>query len=394
LKKLFVISEYISLKENTTSYYWARLTDSLQNIYDTEIVCPKNKFTKTFINESSLKCHFIHDLNLSKNNIFTRIIRQLLFSLQIFFIILGKADRNSVILTGTNPSLNLYVLTFLKMFKGFKFLLVCHDVFPLNLKPSGLIKSKLLLEILKYISRPIYRSCDFIFVIGRDMKDAVISTGANKNKISYIPNWANASHVFPQEKEKNKLIIKENLKENIVFTFFGNIGRLQGVENIISAMEFVKDNRIKLLIIGDGALKEKIKNDLNKGIYKNIIYYGPLKTSLQNIGLNACDVALVSLIEGMKGLAVPSKSYFSLAADKPILYIGEENSEIDLIIKEHQLGWQVQPNNPKKLALLMDSIARDWPSNRPKNIYEKQKESFSEEQALRSYLNHIKDFAK
>lgn len=44
----------------------------------------------------------------------------------------------------------------------------------------------------------------------------------------------------------------------------------------------------------------------------------------------------------MYGLGVPSKTYNILAAGKPILYIGEENSEINLLVKENNIGYTFQ----------------------------------------------------
>lgn len=48
--------------------------------------------------------------------------------------------------------------------------------------------------------------------------------------------------------------------------------------------------------------------------------------SQQNDFLNACDIGIVTLNDGMYGLGVPSKSYNIWAAGKPILYIGDDNS--------------------------------------------------------------------
>ena len=47
----------------------------------------------------------------------------------------------------------------------------------------------------------------------------------------------------------------------------------------------------------------------------------------------------------MIGLGVPSKTYNILSAGKPILYIGDINSEIGLLIKENNLGYIAEPGN-------------------------------------------------
>ena len=47
----------------------------------------------------------------------------------------------------------------------------------------------------------------------------------------------------------------------------------------------------------------------------------------------------------MLGLGVPSKTYNILSAGKPILFIGDIESEIALLIKENQLGYVSCPGN-------------------------------------------------
>ena len=60
----------------------------------------------------------------------------------------------------------------------------------------------------------------------------------------------------------------------------------------------------------------------------------------------------------MLGLGVPSKTYNILCAGKPILYIGDVNSEIAIMIKENNIGYIAEPGN-------LDSItnAIKWFSN-------------------------------
>ena len=67
----------------------------------------------------------------------------------------------------------------------------------------------------------------------------------------------------------------------------------------------------------------------------------------------------MTLNDGMFGLGVPSKSYNIMAAGKPILYIGDTNSEIALCIKEYTMGWVVEPNNPYALKNMMEYIYKN-----------------------------------
>ena len=56
----------------------------------------------------------------------------------------------------------------------------------------------------------------------------------------------------------------------------------------------------------------------------------------------AGDIAIIPLVNGMHGLAVPSKAYF-LWTNKYIFVLGDENSELHRMITENPgLGWFVR----------------------------------------------------
>ena len=118
----------------------------------------------------------------------------------------------------------------------------------------------------------------------------------------------------------------------------------------------VENDNIHFLFIGDGAKSNEIVSYIKAGTHKNVSLLGFQDRANQNDFLNACDIGIVTLSDGMFGLGVPSKSYNIMAAGKPILYIGDRNSEIALCIGEYSLGWVVEPDNPKELAKMMEHI--------------------------------------
>lgn len=95
---------------------------------------------------------------------------------------------------------------------------------------------------------------------------------------------------------------------------------------------------------------------MKKGTHKNVSLLGFQDRANQNDFLNACDIGIVTLSDGMYGLGVPSKSYNIMASGKPMLFIGDRQSEIALCIEEYSLGWVVEPDNPKMLARMIEHI--------------------------------------
>ena len=73
--------------------------------------------------------------------------------------------------------------------------------------------------------------------------------------------------------------------------------------------------------------------------HPRVFFHGPYFRSQQNEVLAACHIAIVTLQEGMYGLGVPSKTYNILASGRPVLYFGPKDSEIDLLVREHGIGF-------------------------------------------------------
>ena len=143
-------------------------------------------------------------------------------------------------------------------------------------------------------------------------------------------------------------------RDKFIFQFAGNLGHAQGLDNILNAISLVENPNLHFVFIGGGAKYETIKKFAS--VRNNVTLSGFQPRSMQNDFLNACDVSIVTLSDGMYGLGVPSKSYNIMAAGKPILMVGEADSEIALCIKEFNLGWIVEPNNPSALKDIFESV--------------------------------------
>jgi glycosyltransferase involved in cell wall biosynthesis len=89
---------------------------------------------------------------------------------------------------------------------------------------------------------------------------------------------------------------------------------------------------------------------------ENVTILGPKPRSEQITFLNACDVAIVTLVDKMLGVSMPSRTYNVMAAGKPILAITENGSELSQVVNEDDIGWVVSPNSPKALHEIILAI--------------------------------------
>jgi glycosyltransferase involved in cell wall biosynthesis len=79
-----------------------------------------------------------------------------------------------------------------------------------------------------------------------------------------------------------------------------------------------------------------------------------------------------------------------MASGKPILVIADNKSEISLCVKEFNIGWVTEPNNPQILNKLFDKIYKECFVENKKNIINSRNialEHFSKEIILNKYFN-------
>lgn len=91
--------------------------------------------------------------------------------------------------------------------------------------------------------------------------------------------------------------------------------------------------------------KNELHSTFSADNQKNVLIlpFQPIE-KLSNV-LTGCHVGLVSLREGLEGMAVPSKIYGIMAAGVPVIAMVPQQSEIAYIIREENCGFIVDPGD-------------------------------------------------
>lgn len=395
-KRIWIVSEYYYPIVTSTGYYITEIAEylSLKGM-DVRVISTEARYNE--ISEYNFKKREIHNGvqifrvkvgNIDKNNFFKRSHRLLKSSLSLFFKTFKNIKKNDTVLVVTNPTFLILLMPIIKYIKRISYTLLVHDIFPENFVAIGGIKStSYTFKILKKIFDKAYSYSDTCISIGRDMSDVINKKTGDKGNVKFIPNWSDIEDVYPIKKNKTKLYLQLFKEGDFVFQFAGNLGHAQGLDNIINTIKLINNPEINFLFIGGGAKYDKIKEFSKNNKNVKVIGYQDRKT--QNDFLNACDIAIVTLSDGMYGLGVPSKSYNIMAAGKPLLMIGDERSEIALCIKEYNLGWVVKPDDIESLKSTIELIYnnRNKLDIIAKNARKVAEEVFSKTQILDKYYN-------
>ena len=371
-KKIWIITELYYPTLNSTGYYMTEIAEYLaKNNQDVNVLCSNLTYNTNLVTtiksevRNKVRINRVLLKQIDKNNFIFRILRLTNASIKLFIKSLLLISRKDRVLIVTNPAFLILLMPMLKLIKGIKYDLLVHDIFPENLVAIKKMKSSsLIYKLIKFLFDFSYSKAENCIVIGRDMEKIVKEKIGDKSNITLIPNWAEVDKIFPVNKNDTNMINLLNLQGKFIFQFAGNLGHAQGLKNILDAISLIKNEHLHFLFIGSGAMESEIKLAAKNSLLKNISLIGFQDRSNQNDFLNACDVALITLSDGMLGLGVPSKAYNIMAAGKPILIIADNASEISMCVKEYNLGWIVEPNNPKLLSDTFEMIYKDFSSGK------------------------------
>lgn len=297
------------------------------------------------LNYNGIKIHYLPSTNFSKNSIPGRFINVLSFTISVSIKLIFTKAKTPVWTHTTPPFLGI-VVSLLCSLKKIKFVYVLLDIFPEGLIRLGKVsrRNPLILYWNRLFIQTLKRS-EKIIVIGRDA-NLWLNEKLNESvsKLNYIPLWQDDRLLYPMNFDVNNFVIENGLTDKFVVQYSGNMGLWNELGTMGDAVrENIKD--VVYMFVGGGLRKAELLNRFSMKTQKNVLLLPFQANSNFNDILNASHVQIVTMKEGLEGIAVPSKIYGILAAGKPVIAMVPENSEIAFIIKEENCGVVLNPHD-------------------------------------------------
>ena len=290
-------------------------------------------------------------------------------------------DFDLILVNQLSPVMQTYAaLDYKKKFKV-PVLLYCLDLWPASLAAGGVSGG----PVYKYfhkVSKKIYSKCDKIVVSSNMFKDYFRQEfGFDSEEIGYLPQYS--EDMFkPMRKEFNK--------ESCNIVFAGNVGRLQGVDNIVQCAKLLQDKPIKFHIVGGGSEYENCV-ELAKGL-SNIEFYGQRDLSEMPKFYQMADAMLVTLKhDDLISKTLPGKVQTYMAAAKPIIAAGE--NELKFVIEQANCGFVAPPDNAEALKqCVLDFVEYKNKNELAENARKYYEKNFSKElffERLEKYMDEV-----
>lgn len=292
-----------------------------------------------------------------KNSLFKKLLKYFAFMLMGSLVSLKIGKKYDYIFGfQVGPLTAMVPAIILKQFYKKPVTLWIQDIWPDSVYAYGFKKTKILEFFLNSFVKYVYKNTSSFGISAKGFEKKIIPFLSENKEICYAPNWAD---YLDKDLEK----IRFSHDDKIHFTFAGNIGSVQNLENIIESFGKIDDKyleKAQLNIIGDGSHLEKLQNIVKENSFKNIIFWGRKPRGEIYKYLSASNFLIVSLIDKeIFSLTVPAKTQTYIATGKPIIAIIK--GEAADIIRENQLGLVCDPDSLEEIkSVFIEAIEMSY----------------------------------
>lgn len=278
-----------------------------------------------------------------------KILNYLCFVIGTSIFILFRGKRyNRLFIYQTGPlTVGIAGVIWKLIHKG-KLIIYTQDVWPETVYAYGFKKTRVLAFVLDRFVKWIYRHTDTVLVSCPGFVNKIRQFKKDDGNIVYMPNWS-----LITENSTEKIILNEKMN----FTFAGNIGKVQNLENVIKGFDlFNRDKQVATLnIIGDGSNMDTIKDIIHSEKVGDVRLWGRQPIESMYAYLSASDVLIISLVDKpVFDLTIPSKFQAYISIGKPLL--GIINGETARLINENNIGHCASPGSLDEIAAAFEKL--------------------------------------
>lgn len=232
--------------------------------------------------------------------------------------------------------------------KSAKVVVNIQDIHPDVAVAVGVLRNRAAIRFFKWMEKWIYRHAHAIVVISDGFRQNLLGKGVPNSKIRVVANWADPHFVRPGPPDP---ALRESWgKDKFVVVYSGGLTHNSNLECVIQALDLLRSEPFRLVIIGEGVKKQRLLEDVQVRGLDNVLFrpFEPLER--YPTVLCSADMNLVTLDLSAAKASVPSKIFKMMASGRPVLAVAPPQSEIARLVKSADCGICIESGDPKDLA--------------------------------------------
>ena len=220
----------------------------------------------------------------------------------------------------------------------------------------GMLKPGALVRALYGLESFAYKKAARVSGITPGMLEAFRRKGVAHSKLVLFPNGVTLPDLSARPAPGAFRTRHGFADDECVVAYSGNLGMKQGLEILVEAARHLSP-KIRLVICGEGAQRDRLAALIRRYELRNVMML-PLQTDIQyREMLVDADLCVITQQPGSGGFFFPSKLLTTLAWEKPVLTVADEESELVRALREGNFGVNVEPGEPEQLARAVEQLS-------------------------------------
>lgn len=283
-------------------------------------------------------------------------INTALFPLIVFQRILFGRQHDVIMCSTAPPVLLGFAVAGASKLRNAQFVYHCMDIHPEIGALSGEFANRYVYRILRSMDEWACRNAAAVVVLSEDMAQVLIRRDPTiVGRVQVINNFDLPDYSTEPDPAFEPSDANDHSAAPVRIIFAGNLGRFQGLQDIIRATASIsgRNNAVEIVFMGDGAAKKELvtlAQEVETGGSNIEVKFLPHGTPSQARALmRSADYGLVPLIPEVIQYAYPSKVATYLSESLPVIAVVENESELARMVVDREIGFVATPADTTSL---------------------------------------------
>jgi glycosyltransferase involved in cell wall biosynthesis len=230
------------------------------------------------------------------------------------------------------------------------FVLEVRDLWPESIVAVGAMRPSRAIRLLEWLERRMYAAASQIVTVGESYRRKLAERGVAPERVEVVPNGVDLG-LFTGA-DGSRVRREFGLGDAFVCAYVGTIGMGSGLDVVLRAGRLLREqgrDDVRLLLVGDGAIRERLEREAREAGLANVVFTGRLDKARMPEVLAAADACLVHLAKReLFQTVLPSKIFEAAAMARPIV-LGVEGFAAELV-GGAGAGLLIEPENEAELV--------------------------------------------
>lgn len=263
-----------------------------------------------------------------------------------------------LVLAMTDPPFEGIVGAFVALLKRKPYVYNIRDLYPDMAVGGSIVEPGLLARVWERLHRWALRRATRVVVLGEDMRNRILSKGANPSAVVIVRDGAEIAPAGAPTPALDPEVIRA-IRGNFRFVLLhaGNLGFYGAWDTLLSGAAALAGDGIGLVFVGDGAQRQRLETAAAN--IPNVRFLPFFPSSKVASVLAAADAHIITVKRGLEGVVVPSKMYGILAAGKPIVAVASRECDVVSLGEAKGFSAACDPGDPGAFSQLVRHLSQN-----------------------------------